>query len=104
IRVVVCDLHDQPEVRANHLRACLLVALLDTGGELDLLIRGEQRNLPDLPKVDLDSCIGIFARLVVHWCCLGLSKGETGLVLKVYVPRRHSGCKGGSIPVVMPMY
>ena len=61
IRVIVRDLHDEPQVRANHEGARLAVALFDFRGELDLLVGREQRDLPDFPQVNLNSSIAIFS-------------------------------------------
>jgi hypothetical protein len=55
------DLHDQTQIRTNHQGASFLVAALNFGGEFNLLLRGEQGNLPDLPQVNLYSCIAIFS-------------------------------------------
>ena len=55
------DLHHQAEVGADHEGARFLVALFDFRGELDLLIRRQKRDLPDLAQVNLYSSIAIFS-------------------------------------------
>src|ERR1700726_3040213 len=55
IRVVMSDLNDQPEVCFDHPRPSFLVALLNAGGKLDLLLRGQQRCLHYLSEVDLNA-------------------------------------------------
>src|SRR5580693_7076559 len=49
------DLNDQPEVCFDHPRPSFLVALLNAGGKLDLLLRAQQRCLHDLSEVTLNS-------------------------------------------------
>src|SRR5205823_9969943 len=61
VRVVVSNLDHQSQVRANHQRSSLAVALLNLGGKLDLLVRGQKRDLPDLAQVNLYSGIAIFS-------------------------------------------
>src|SRR5437762_14294867 len=61
IRVIVRDLNDQTQVRANHQSTSFLVTALNFGGEFNLLLRSEQRNLPDLAQVNLYSSIAIFS-------------------------------------------
>jgi hypothetical protein len=56
----VRDLDHEPQVRANHQGAGLAVALLDLGSQLDLLVRSQKRDLPDLTQVNLYSSIRIF--------------------------------------------
>src|SRR5712671_7313987 len=55
------DLDDQTQVGPDHQRARLAVALLDLSGQLDLLLRSQKRDLPDLAQVNLNSCIAIFS-------------------------------------------
>src|ERR1700740_1318969 len=43
IRVVMSDLNDQPEVCFDHPSPSLLVSLLDACGQLNLLLRSQQR-------------------------------------------------------------
>ena len=50
VGVILGDLHDQAQVRLDHVGAGLFVALLDARGEFDLLFRGEQWGLSDLPR------------------------------------------------------
>src|ERR1700726_5355466 len=59
IRVVMSDLNDQPEVCFDHPRPSFLVALLNAGGKLDLLLRGQQRCLHYLSEVDLNARLKI---------------------------------------------
>src|SRR4029077_21227051 len=61
IRVIVRDLHDQTQIRANHQGASFLVAALNFSGEVNLLLWSEQRDLPDLTQVNLYSSIAIFS-------------------------------------------
>src|SRR4029453_14774972 len=53
------DLDDQAQIRTNHERSCLAIALLDLRGQFDLLIRSQKRDLPDLAQVNLNSAITI---------------------------------------------
>src|SRR5438552_3388730 len=61
IRVVMRDLDDQAQIRPDHERPGLAIALLDFRGQLDLLVRSQQGNLPDLAQVNLTSSIAIFS-------------------------------------------
>ena len=54
------NLDHESQVGANHERARLSIAFFDLGGELDLLLRGQKRDLPDLSQVNLYSGIAIF--------------------------------------------
>src|SRR6476620_736180 len=51
IRVVMSDLNDQSEVCFDHPSPSFLVSLLNAGGQLNLLLRSQQRGLTDLSKV-----------------------------------------------------
>jgi hypothetical protein len=62
----VGDLDNQAQVRPDHQGTRGLVAFLNLGGEFDLLLRREERDLTNLAKVNLDSRVGIFAGFVVH--------------------------------------
>src|SRR6516165_7668594 len=62
IRVVLSDLNDQSEVCFNHPSPSLLVALLNACGQLDLLLRSQQRGLADLSKVSRNARL----RIVSH--------------------------------------
>src|ERR1051325_11529195 len=55
------NLDDQAQIRADHESASLAVALLDLRGELDLLLRCQERDLADLAQVNLYSGIAIFS-------------------------------------------
>ncbi len=55
IVVIVGNFHHEPQIRADHVRARLFVALLDAGGEFDLLVGGQQGDLPDFPEIDFDA-------------------------------------------------
>jgi hypothetical protein len=46
------DLNDQSEVCFDHPSPSLLVSLLNTRGQLNLLLRSQQRGLADLSKVN----------------------------------------------------
>src|ERR1700731_4497001 len=59
IRVVTSDLNDQSEVCFDHPRPSFLVALLNAGGKLDLLLHGQQRCLHDLSEVNLNARLRI---------------------------------------------
>src|SRR5437016_13274748 len=61
IRIIVRDLNDETQIRANHQRASFLVAALNFSGEFNLLLGSKQRNLPDLAQVNLYSSIAIFS-------------------------------------------
>src|SRR5438128_4935513 len=61
IRIIVRDLNDQAQIRTNHQGASFLVAALNFGGEFNLLVGSEQRDLPDLTQVNLYSSIAIFS-------------------------------------------
>src|SRR4051794_30127348 len=49
--VALRDRHDEPQVRLDHLRLGGHVAALDALREVDLLLRGQQRDAPDGPEV-----------------------------------------------------
>src|SRR5207248_2959192 len=61
IRVVMRDLDHQTQIRPDHQRARFAIALLNFSGQLDLLLRGQKRDLPDLTQVNLNSGIAIFS-------------------------------------------
>ena len=54
------DLDDEAQVGANHQGARFAVALLDLRRQLNFLLRGEERDLPDLAQINFDSGIAIF--------------------------------------------
>jgi hypothetical protein len=56
------DLNDQSKVCLDHPHPSFLVAILNAGGKLDLLLRGQQRRLHDLSEVNLNARI----RIVSH--------------------------------------
>src|SRR5258708_6740602 len=56
------DLNDQSEVCFDHPSPSLLVSLLNTCGQLNLLLRSQQRGLADLSKVNLNARL----RIVSH--------------------------------------
>ena len=60
IRVVARDFHHEPEVCTNHFGPGLLIAAFDPVSQLDFLLRGQQRNLSNLPKVKLKSRLVVF--------------------------------------------
>src|SRR5260370_38875566 len=62
IRVVASDLNDQSEVCFDHPSPSLLVSLLNACGQLNLLLRSQQRSLADLSKVNLNARL----RIVSH--------------------------------------
>src|SRR4029077_16012779 len=59
--VVMRDLDDQTQVGPDHQSARLAVTLFDLSGQLNLLLRSQERDLPDLAQVNLNSCIAIFS-------------------------------------------
>src|SRR4029453_2423438 len=59
--VVMRDLDDQTQVGPDHQRARLAVAFLNLSGPLNLLLRSQKRDLPDLAQRTLISCIAIFS-------------------------------------------
>ena len=61
IRVIVRDFDNQAQIRTNHERPCLAVALLNLRGQFDFLIRSQKRDLPDLTQVNLNSSIAILS-------------------------------------------
>ena len=105
IRVIVRDLHHETQVGANHQGARFVVAFLDFGGELDLLLGGEQRDLPDLAQINLYSSIAIFSSHITfhvagtrgassrEFQLLGFSKPRNlaFLALLVYLTRLNIG-------------
>src|SRR5260370_4777066 len=62
MRVAMSDLNDQSEGCFDHPSPSLLVSLLTTCGQLNLLLRSQQRGLADLSKVNLN----IRLRIVSH--------------------------------------
>ena len=56
------DLNDQSEVCFDHPSPSLLVSLLNTCGQLNLLLRSQQRGPADLSKVNLNARL----RIVSH--------------------------------------
>src|ERR1700676_4482874 len=56
------DLNDQSKVCLDHPHPSFLVAILNAGGKLDLLLRGQQRCLHDLSEVNLNARL----RIVTH--------------------------------------
>src|SRR5207253_7811542 len=61
ISVIVRDLDHESQIGADHERASLAIALFDLGGELNLLLRRQKRDLRDLAQVNLYSGIAIFS-------------------------------------------
>src|SRR5436305_14357402 len=55
------NLYHQAQIGPDHQGTCFAITLLDLSGQLDLLLRSQQRNLPDLAQVNLNSCIAIFS-------------------------------------------
>src|SRR5215831_13926159 len=55
------DLDDQTQIGPDHQGARFAIALLNLSGQLDLLLRSQKRDLPDLAQVNLYSCIAIFS-------------------------------------------
>ena len=60
--VVVGDLHNKAEVGLDHQFARCLVALLNLGGEIDLLLDGQQRHLANFAKVEPDGALAVVGR------------------------------------------
>src|SRR5208282_29385 len=57
IRVVMSDLNNQAQIRLDHQCARFSVTLLNARGKFDLLEGSQQRNLPNLPKIDFNARI-----------------------------------------------
>ena len=55
------NLDDQAQIGADHQGPRLAIALLDFRGQLNLLLRSQQRDLPDFAEVDLNTGIAIFS-------------------------------------------
>src|SRR6266446_7543417 len=55
------NLYHQAQIGPDHQGTCFAITLLDLSGQLDLLLRSQQRDLPDLTQVNLNSCIAIFS-------------------------------------------
>src|ERR1041385_2643985 len=55
------DLDHQAQIGPDHKSACFAISLLDFSGQLDLLLWGQKRDLPDLAQVNLNSRIAIFS-------------------------------------------
>src|SRR5213593_1778721 len=55
------DLDHQAQIGPDHQGARFAIALLDLCGQLDLLVRSQKRDLPDLTQVNLNSGIAIFS-------------------------------------------
>src|SRR6266568_5293900 len=92
--IIVSDLDHQPQIGLDHLLARLFVALLDAGGQLDLLLGGEQLDLADFAQVKLDRRVAIVSgAFAFQGCRDGLGGGRDCRRLRL----RNSGCvTGGS--------
>src|ERR1700756_5260417 len=55
------NLDHQAQIGPDHQSARFAIALLNFSGQLDLLLRSQQRDLPDLAQVNLNSGIAIFS-------------------------------------------
>ena len=55
------NLYHQAQIGPDHQGTCFAITLLDLSGQLNLLLRSQQRDLPDLAQVNLNSCIAIFS-------------------------------------------
>src|SRR5213596_3205860 len=55
------DLDHQAQIGPDHQGARFPIALLDLCGQIDLLVRSQKRDLPDLAQVNLNSGIAIFS-------------------------------------------
>src|ERR1700692_682590 len=75
IRIVMRDLDHQAQIGPDHQGARFAIALLDFRGQLDLLVRSQKRDLPDLTQVNLNSGIAIFSS---HITLFHRSFGEIG--------------------------
>jgi hypothetical protein len=51
------DFNDQTEIGLDHKRSRFSVAFLNARGQINLLLRGQQRDLPDFPKVNFNARI-----------------------------------------------
>src|SRR5437879_12437166 len=55
------NLYHQTQIGPDHQGTCFAITLLNLRGQLDLLLRSQQRDLPDLAQVNLNSGIAIFS-------------------------------------------
>src|SRR4029077_17552228 len=85
--IIVGDLDHQTQVGPDHQGARLAVTLFDLSGQLNLLVRSQKRDLPDLAQVNLNSCIAIFSSHITlfHRSLRGI---ETSRILYSSTPYR----------------
>src|SRR5262249_46459824 len=57
VGIIVGNLDHESQIGANHERARLSIASFDLGRELNLLLRGQERDLPNLAQVNFYSGI-----------------------------------------------
>ena len=55
IGIITCDLHHEAKICTDHFRFGRLISLLDLGCKGNLLSRGQEWVLGDLPQVELES-------------------------------------------------
>src|SRR5436190_20277695 len=55
------NLYHQTQIGPDHQGTCFAITLLDLSGQLNLLLRSQKRDLPDLAQVNLNSGIAIFS-------------------------------------------
>ena len=88
VRVVMRDLYDQTQIRANHQRARFAVAPLDLRRQGNLLLRRQERDLPDLAQINFNSGIAIFSgHITFHEWVWGV-ESTNSRQFHVPVPRR----------------
>jgi hypothetical protein len=54
------NLNDETQIGHNHKRSRFSVALFNARGQINLLLRGQQRDLPDFSKLNFNARIWIF--------------------------------------------
>ena len=67
IAEVVGNLDHQAEIRRDHLLAGLFVAALDLPGQLDLVLRTQERHLADLTQIETDIVVRSFHGIWWYW-------------------------------------
>src|SRR5205807_5750600 len=61
VRIVMRDLYDQTQIRANHQRARFAIAPLDLRRQGNLLLRRQEREWPGLTPINFESGIAVFS-------------------------------------------
>src|ERR1017187_8135599 len=80
------NLDHEAEIGLDHVRARLLVALLDARRQADLVLGGQQSNLPDLAQIDLDPILP-FLIAVDHHRPLTLPKKRLSVFVRTETMR-----------------